>query len=163
VVTRVQGAEPSYSGVNVAVERFEDLIAWQAARVLVRDVYSTTRNVPFANDRSLCNQIQRAGVSAMANIAEGFERGTLAEFRQFLSIAKGSTAEVRAFLYVALDVRYLDSDAFAQLMNQANETGRLIGGLRKSIDTTLRSTQEQRAIYEYHESVYTVDSFDEGR
>jgi len=74
---------------------FEDLIAWQKARRLTKAVYDVTRRGEFAKDHGLSGQIQRAAVSVMSNIAEGFERNRRAEFHQFLSVAKASSAEVR--------------------------------------------------------------------
>src|SRR4030095_14387167 len=95
------------------VERFEDLIAWQKARVLTRNIYQATRQGPFAKDFGLTGQIQRASVSIMSNIAEGFERGSLGEFHQFLVTSKASCAEVRSQLYVSFDIGYLAEDQFA--------------------------------------------------
>ncbi len=87
----------------------------------------------FAKDFGLSGQIQRAAVSVTSNIAEGFERGGRGEFHQFLSTAKASCAEVRSQLYVAFDVGYLDQAEFDQLLAQAEEVGRIIGGLRVSV------------------------------
>jgi four helix bundle protein len=115
------------------VERFEDLIAWQRARLLTQTVYSMTKERTFAKDIGLSSQIQRAAVSIMANIAEGFERNRPGEFHQFLSVAKGSCAEVRSHLYAALDAGYLEQDRFTELLIQAEEVGRIIGGLRISV------------------------------
>jgi len=115
------------------VERFEDLIAWQKARVLTRDVYAATGQGSFTKDFGLKDQIRRAAVSIVSNIAEGFERGRSAEFHQFLSVAKGSCAELRAQLYVALDAGHLKQDAFDKLMMEAAEVGRIIGGLRAAV------------------------------
>ena len=115
------------------VERFEDLIAWQKARELTRAIYEVTRQGTFAKDYGLNGQIQRAAVSIMSNIAEGFERGGRGEFHQFLSTAKASCAEVRSQLYVALDVGYLDKAAFDRLIEQAEEVARIVGGLRASV------------------------------
>ncbi len=81
------------------VEHFEDLIAWQKARELTRAIYEVTRQGAFAKDYGLSGQIQRASVSIMSNIAEGFERGNPREFHQFLSVSKSSCAEVRSQLY----------------------------------------------------------------
>ena len=89
------------------IDKFEDLIAWQKARELTIEVYQTSRLGAFAKDFGLSGQIQRASVSIMSNIAEGFERGGRGEFHQFLSVAKASCAEVRSLLYVALDVDYI--------------------------------------------------------
>jgi len=83
----------------------------------------------FAKDFGLRDQIQRAGVSIMSNIAEGFERGGSREFAQFLSIAKGSTGEVRSQLYVALDQEYVTQSEFERLIAGVNETARMISGL----------------------------------
>lgn len=116
------------------IERFEDLIAWQKARKLTRQIYQVTNHGNFARDYSLKDQILRAAVSSMSNMAEGFERGGLVEFQRFLAIAKGSCAELRNQLYVALDVGYLDQNAFDALMTQAIEVGKIIGGLRASVD-----------------------------
>lgn len=115
------------------VEKFEDLIAWQKARVLTRGVYEVTRQGPFSRDFSLRDQIRDAAVSIMSNTAEGFERGRRAEFHQFLSIAKSSCAEVRSHLYVALDSGYLPQAKFDELRAQAIEVGRIVGGLRAAV------------------------------
>ncbi len=115
------------------IERFEDLIAWQRARTVTREIYQITRQGAFAKDFGLSGQIQRAAVSIMSNIAEGFERGGRGEFHQFLSTAKASCAELRSQLYVALDIGYLDQRRFDQLLAQAEEVGRIIGGLRVSV------------------------------
>jgi four helix bundle protein len=115
------------------IERFEDLIAWQKARALTQSVYEATRQASFAKDYGLSSQIQRAAVSIMSNIAEGFERGGRGEFHQFLSTAKGSCAEVRSQLYAALDIGYLDKANFERLIVQAEEVARIVGGLRASV------------------------------
>ena len=121
------------------IEKFEDLIAWQKARVLTKEIYQITRLGEFAKDFGLSGQIQKASVSIMSNIAERFERGGRGEFHQFLSIAKGSAAEVRSQLYVALDVGYLKKSDFQKIMKKAEEVGRIIGGLRASVDKQRKS------------------------
>jgi four helix bundle protein len=115
------------------VERFEDLIAWQKARELTKRIYEVTRQGDFSKDFGLKDQIQRAAVSIMSNIAEGFERGGRAEFHQFLSTAKASCAEVRSQLYVALDAGHLSQSAFNQLQSLAEEVAKILGGLRASV------------------------------
>ena len=115
------------------VEKFEDLIAWQKARKLTGRIYKTTDQGDFAHDYGLKDQIRRAAVSTMSNIAEGFERGGAAEFHRFLVMAKGSCAELRNQLYIALDAAYISSDTFDSLMREAIEVGRIIGGLRASV------------------------------
>ena len=115
------------------IERFEDLIAWQKARQLTCIIYNKTRQGSFAKDYGLSSQIQRAAVSIMSNIAEGFERGGRREFHQFLSTAKASCAEVRSQLYVAHDIGYIDKATFEQLIRQSEEVARIVGGLRVSV------------------------------
>jgi four helix bundle protein len=117
------------------------LIAWQKARELARGIYQLTRQGSFAKDFGLSGQIQRAAVSIMSNVAEGFERGSRGEFHQFLSVAKASCAEVRSQLYVAFDVGYLDRARFEDLLAQAEELARIIGGLRASVE---KQRDEQR-------------------
>jgi len=116
------------------VQRFEDLIAWQKARALTHEIYVVTRKGAFKADRALGTQVQRAAVSVMSNIAEGFERGGARDFHHFLVMAKGSCAEVRSQLYIAFDAGYLSSTEFKDLLQRAEEVGRIIGGLRASID-----------------------------
>ena len=116
------------------VTRFEDLIAWQRARALTREVYKATRVPSFREDFGLSGQIQRASVSVMSNIAEGFERNRPAEFHQFLSTANSSCAEVRSDLYVALDVGHLPEPLFNNLMVDAEEVARIVGGLRAAVE-----------------------------
>ena len=122
-------------GATVAkVTRFEDLIAWQRARMLTKAIYEATQQGDFARDFGLRGQMQRAAVSVMSNVAEGFERSSAADFQRFLSMAKASCAELRSQLYVALDVGYLDETRFTQLVDQAQEVARVIGGLRASLE-----------------------------
>ena len=111
------------------VERFEDLIAWQKARVLTRDIYAITREGSFTRDFGLSSQIQRAAVSIMSNIAEGFERSSARDRLHFFIMAKSSCAEVRSQLYVALDVNYISHEQFETLSAQAEETSRILGKL----------------------------------
>ena len=108
--------------------RFEDIEAWQKAREMVRAVYAITRNGSFSRDFGLRDQIRRAAVSVMANIAEGFGREGTGEFAQFLSVAKGSVSEVESHLYVALDEKYVEKDEFEALKAVADSTRRLIAG-----------------------------------
>ena len=115
------------------ITKFEDLIAWQKSRIQCSSIYSITRAGKFSKDFGLSNQIQRAAVSVMSNIAEGFERGRKAEFHQFLSMAKGSCGEVRSQLYVAFDNGYIDEQLFLELKEKNEEIGRIINGLRSAI------------------------------
>ena len=115
------------------VERFEDLIAWQKARQLTVEIYRITAQGEFAKDFGLRDQIRRAAVSVMSNIAEGFERGSRGEFHQFLVIAKASCAEVRSQLYVAQDVGYINQKTFDAINSSTSELSRIIGGLRVAV------------------------------
>jgi four helix bundle protein len=113
--------------------RFEDFIAWPKARELTAIVYRATEQGKFQKDYGLRDQMRRASVSIMANIAEGFERGRSSEFHQYLSVAKASCAELRSHLYVALDAQYLQREDFNVLKSHAEEAGRVLGGLRASV------------------------------
>ena len=118
----------------MGAERFEDLVAWQKARGLANAIYSATRTDQFARDFGLSSQIQRAAVSIMSNIAEGFERANPSEFHHFLVVAKASCAEVRSQLYPALDIGYISQVEFNELFNQTQEVSRIVGGLRASVE-----------------------------
>jgi four helix bundle protein len=110
------------------IEKFEEIEAWQKARELTREIYRITNQGSFVKDFGLRDQIRRAVVSVMSNIAEGFGRGGNKEFIQFLSTAKGSVSEVQAQLYVALDAEYITKEQFQLLYNLAQSSGKLIGG-----------------------------------
>lgn len=112
------------------VEKFEDLVAWQKARVLSREIYKLTRTSRFSKDWALADQIRRATTSIMSNIAEGFKRGSRSEFHQFLVVAKGSCGEVRSQIYVALDAEYVGQAEFKRLHDMATEVSKIIGGLK---------------------------------
>lgn len=121
----------------MAVNKFEDLMAWQKARVLTKAIYDITNVGAFAKDYGLRDQIRRAAVSVMSNIAEGFDREGDVEFLRFLTIAKASCSEVRSQLYIALDVGYLKQSQFDNAMEITNETGRVLNGLRAAIKRRL--------------------------
>jgi four helix bundle protein len=116
------------------VERFEELVAWKKARSLTAAVYQVTNSGGLAKDPALRSQMRRAAISIASNIAEGFERGKLTEFHQFLSMAKGSCGELRAQIYLALDAGYLGQDSFDALLAQTEELGRVLGGLRAAVE-----------------------------
>jgi four helix bundle protein len=119
------------------VNSFEELEAWKTARELTRLVYGIFRREPAARDFGLRDQTQRAAVSTMTNIAEGFERLHLAEKIQFYNIARTSCGETRSLSYIILDAAYVSSGEHGQLQNLAIRTGKLISGL-------IRSTQERK-------------------
>jgi four helix bundle protein len=101
----------------------------------------------MAGNRSFCDQIQRAVVSTMSNIAEGFERGTQAEFKRYLGIAKGSNGEVRSLLHVAGDLGYMSDSVKSELIGFTEETGRLIAGLQRSIELRGKTVREDEEFY----------------
>jgi four helix bundle protein len=113
------------------IERFEDIEAWKKSRELAKAIYKVSSTDGFARDFVLRDQIRRAAVSVMSNIAEGFERGGDKEFRQFLAMAKGSAGEVRTQLYVALDAGFISEQQFNGLYDLATESGSLIGGFMR--------------------------------
>ena len=115
------------------VTTFEDLVVWQRAKALSVDVYRATARGPFARDSGLRTQIQRAAVSAMSNIAEGFERNSRAEFTRFLAIARGSAGEARSQLYLAHELGYIGDEDSRALLEQCREITRMIIALRKSL------------------------------
>ena len=117
----------------VRITRFEDIHGWQKARTLAKAIYALTANGTFSKDFALRDQIRKASVSVMANIAEGFRRRSSKEFANFLFIAHGSAAEIQSHLYVALDQKYISSDDFASLYSLAEETSMLIKGLYNAV------------------------------
>ncbi len=112
------------------INRFEDIISWKKAKELTIKVYKTFE---LHKDFGFKNQIERAAVSVMNNIAEGFERQTNNEFRQFLYIAKGSAAEVRSMLYLALDLEKIEKEKFDELYDLSEEISKLLSGLIKTL------------------------------
>lgn len=114
------------------IRQFEELIVWKKARELTKEIYKEFR---YLKDYGFKDQIQRASVSIMSNIAEGFERGTKQEFLNYLYIAKGSAGEVRAQLYVALDNQYLNIGTFKYLNSLVLECSRLISSFINKVKT----------------------------
>ena len=110
-------------------KRFEDILAWQKARSITRKIYTLTSTGTFSKDFGLRDQIRRASVSIMANIAEGFGRRSDKDFANFLNMAHGSAAECQSHLYVALDVGHLEKAEFAELYAAFGECSKMIIGL----------------------------------
>ena len=108
-----------------------DLVVWQKAMGLVRDVYRVTRNFPSDEMYGLTGQIRRAAVSVPSNLAEGHGRNSRREFRQFIGQARGSLTELETQLEIARDLGYLGPAPAAELLFRANEVGRMINGLRQ--------------------------------
>ncbi len=107
------------------IQCFEDVQAWIEARKLVFEVYELFRD---CRDYGLRDQIQRAAISVMSNIAEGFDRGSNKEFVHFLTIARGSVSEVKSLSYAALDLGYLKQGQFEKISLQCRNTKNLING-----------------------------------
>jgi four helix bundle protein len=110
------------------INRFEDIQAWQKARELNKNIYDITKNAHFSKDFSLRDQIRRASISIMANIAEGYGRRSKREFSNFLNMAHGSAAEIHCHLYAAIDQNYLNKREFETLYDAAQEVSKMIQG-----------------------------------
>ena len=115
------------------VESYEDLIAWQKSMDVAVEVFSLSNKGRIARNFAFCDQLQRAASSVPSNIAEGFERGSRAEFHRFLSISKASCAELRTRLQLAIRVGYLEAASASAIIDRAAEVGRIIGRLRKTV------------------------------
>jgi four helix bundle protein len=113
------------------IKRFEELHAWQRSRTLANDIYSITRTGGASRDFALRDQLRRAALSVMLNIAEGFARTTDPDFFRFLSYAHGSVAEIQAALYLSLDQQYIDADQFDRIYKLATETSVLIKAFQR--------------------------------
>jgi four helix bundle protein len=115
------------------IKHFEDIEAWQSSRILIKKIYLLTRASAFAKDYGLRDQIQRAAVSIMLNIAEGFDSKSNQSFINFLKYSYRSASEVKSILYVALDLEYINQDNFKELRSELDRVQNLIGGLIRSL------------------------------
>ena len=133
------------------VKRFEDLHVWQGARELVKMIYETTNLPAFSKDFGLRDQIRRAAVSVMSNIAEGFGAGSDAEFVRFLGYARRSNSEVQSQCYTALDQKYIGKELFDELYTKANiierQINTLISYLHTSKNTGHHAVKDETAKY----------------
>jgi four helix bundle protein len=120
----------------VKITRFEDIEAWKSARRLVNFAYEATSGRGFTRDFELRRQMITSAVSAMANIAEGFDTGSDAEFARFLRISQRSATEFQSHLYVAVDRAYRQQDVFRHLYAAASELKKLVGGFIKHLTKT---------------------------
>ncbi|MHB2153635.1 four helix bundle protein [Calditrichota bacterium GD2] len=110
------------------IEHFKDIDSWKEARLLVSKIYLITSKGSFAKDYGLKDQIQRASVSIMSNIAEGFDSGSNKMFINFLNYAFRSASEVESLLYIAIDLKYINSNEFEELNQKIAKIKNLIGG-----------------------------------
>jgi len=131
------------------ITRFEDIEAWKTARELTRMVYALADQGQFTKDFGLRNQIQRAAVSVMSNIAEGFESRTQAQFLEYLGRSKASAGEVRCQLYVALDLGYLTQEQFKQVFDLADKSSRQIARFMGYLETHPQSRRVRDEGSEY--------------
>ena len=122
------------------IERFEDLLAWQEARALTCQIYRFGTTPSLQRDFGLRDQLQRAAVSVMSNIAEGFERIGNREKLHFMNIARASCAEVKSLLYVCLDNHHLDNPSVTGLQSRCTQISRLLSGLIRSVLRRIKPT-----------------------
>ena len=118
------------------IQSYKDLIVWQRAMQLVKETYSVTRKFPKEELYGLTNQLRRAAVSVPSNIAEGQARQGTAEFRNFLSIARGSLAEVETQLLIARDLNYLSESEMTEILSTHTEVGKMLNGLINKLATS---------------------------
>lgn len=123
------------------IEKFEDIIAWQKALELCDLIYSKTNKELFSKDFGLKDQIRRASVSVVSNIAEGFERESNNQFIYFLLIAKASAGELRSQIYIAKNQNYITKEEFEELNNKVIEVGKTIGGFVSYLKTQRKQAQ----------------------
>ncbi len=112
------------------IEKFEDIISWQKSEKLTVEIYNIFKEI---KDFGFKNQIQRASVSIMNNIAEGFERKGNKEFKYFLFVSKGSCSEVRSMLHLSLQFNYINNKKYEELNNLSIEISKLLSGLIKTL------------------------------
>lgn len=116
------------------IMKFEDIEAWQRSRKLVLESYKISNYNLFAKDFCLKDQIRRAAISVVLNIAEGFARKTKKQFSQFLYISHGSIAELQLCLHIVLDLNYISKEKFVSLYNESEEISKMISGLIKYLE-----------------------------
>jgi len=131
------------------ITRFEEIEAWQTARELTKLIYSVTDEGKLSRDFGLKDQIRRASVSIMSNIAEGFESQTQALFIRYLGIAKASAGEVRSQLYVSRDMNYIAEEQFSRLFQMAEKTSRQIARFISYLETHPQSKHVREETAEY--------------
>jgi four helix bundle protein len=137
-------------GIMATITRFEEVEAWKTARELTRMVYAFTEQGKFAKDFGLKNQIQRASVSVMSNIAEGFESRTQPQFLEYLGRAKASAGEVRCQLYVAIDLQYITQEEFGRIFDIADKSSRQLARFMSYLESHPQShrIRDEGAEYE---------------
>jgi four helix bundle protein len=123
-------------------KRFEELDVWIKSRDLSVMIYKITNEEEFNKDFGLKDQLRRASVSIVSNIAEGFERNGTKEFIQFLSFAKGSAGEIRTQLHIAKEIKYINEKTFTSLNEKTTEVSKMLSGLMNYLkQTELKGTK----------------------
>ena len=143
------------------ITRFEDLICWQKARILVNNIYTITKSGQLSKDLGLKDQLRRAAVSSKTNIAEGFARYHGKEFIRFLDISQSSSMEVKSLLYVVLDHNYLDNNKVTALQNDAEEVHAVTMGLLKHVNNSISKNKVSEPVSEYGENQHAWNFSDE--
>ena len=133
-----------------SISSFEELRSWKLSRELVKKFKLISRQGMFASDKILVDQMYRAAVSIMANLAEGFERNGNKEFRQFANVSKASSAEFRSHLYIAFDLEYITQTQFEELYALSIDISKMISGLI----TYLNDTEMKGSKFKEDEAVY---------
>ncbi len=128
------------------VESYRDLVAWRNAMEIVEAVYAATSRFPADEKFGLVSQLRRAAVSIPSALAEGHERASTREYSHYVSIAKGSLAEVETQVLIAQRLGYMESTTVDRLLSRCDEQGRLLRGLRKSLDNKLAATSPGRTL-----------------
>jgi len=130
------------------IKSFEDLKVWKDSRIFVKEIYALINNFPAKENYGLTSQITRAAVSIMSNIAEGFCRESNKEFIRFLTISRGSTAEVQSDLFIALDSKYIKQKEFQNTYYMAEKLGKQINGLIKYLRANIKMDTQKNKINE---------------
>ncbi len=128
------------------ITTFEEMFSWKKARELNKIIYEKTSQPEFQRDFELKNQIRSSSISTMSNIAEGFERDNLKEFRYFMRIAKGSNGEARSQIYTAYDIGYLDEEAYKNCIKLTTDIGNLIGAFIESLNKKIAEDENKTSI-----------------
>ena len=123
------------------IRSYKDLIAWQKAVLLVTDIYSATKQFPADERFGIVSQLNRAAVSVPANIAEGWGRKSSKNYLQFLRVSRGSLMEIETLLVISKNLNFLSPENYAQLSEKAEEVGRILHGLIKSINEKISITE----------------------
>jgi len=138
---KTQDPTPATHNPRAEIQSWKDLEVWKLAHIAVLRIYEITKNFPSEERFRLIDQLCRAAASVPANIAEGKGRSSLREYLQFLSIARGSVEEVKYFLLLARDLKYLEQQDYDGIVDDYNRVGKMLNGLMTSLSTRLPVTR----------------------